>query len=96
MVILLSLILLTSHDNCSKELDRHTVQSKQEKGAPFLAVHQLAFLLTIPALCSVNGRRKFAVTLDLAAPPVVSLTDQYLTNHDCTSAQHTSQSPVCQ
>ena len=52
MVILLSLILLTSHDNCSKELDRHTVQSKQEKGAPFLAVHQLAFLLTI-LLCAL-------------------------------------------
>ncbi len=51
----LSLLFLTCRDNCSKRLIRHTAQSKQEKGTPFLAVHQLAFLLTIPALCSENG-----------------------------------------
>ena len=93
---LLSAMFLTSHDNCSKELDRHTVQSKQEKGPLFLSVYLVTVLSTVPALCSVNGRQKFAATLDLAAPPVLSLTYQYLTKHSCTCAQHAIPSPVHQ
>jgi hypothetical protein len=92
---LLSWICLTCHDNCSKELDRHIAQSKQEKGTSFLAVHLVAVCLTIPALCSANGSQTFAATLDSAVPPVISPTVQYyLTNRYCTSAQHAIQSPV--